>query len=742
MHFAAPFPPWFVVFIVVAVIAVAVLAYRRPLVPLAPSRRVLLAALRAAALAALALFLARPTILVPPATAGDRVVPVLIDASRSMRVPDGPDGRSRLDAARDILVDRLLPDLSRHFKPELYAFGETVAATTPEALVPEARHSDLAGAVATIEERYRGRPIAGIVLITDGGDTSAAEVRRAGAGGLPVYPIGVGTANGVPDRELVGIVAGDPRLDAATIDLHVTAVSRGFGRRPLQLRLLADGRVIEARSLEPAADGAPVEASFTVLPNAASTTVYTADLAVEGGEAITENNKRSVLVSPPGRKRHILALEGAPGFDHSFMARSLSADQGLELDIVVRKGRNDAGQDTFFVQAGGGRAQALASGFPASRDALFAYDAVIVANVESDAFTRAQLQLMADFVADRGGGLLVFGARSFAQRGLIGTPLEEVLPVELNDRRGALSRVSLDADALPRQHTVALTADGEAHPIMRLGRTGDDTRRAWAALPALASASALGGPRPGASVLAVTSTGGGGVVPLVAVQRYGRGRSMVFTGEASWRWRMMMPASDRSHEFFWRQALRWLSVPAPEPVEVTLPDAIEVGDAATIAVEARDAGFLPVPEAVVDASMTRPDGVTETVAVTRDARGTAHFGGTFRPAQPGLHRVRAAATRGDTDMGASERWFFVGGADREFADPRLNEGVLHRLAGASGGRYAAAADVSQVAGWLETAAPHAAQPEPRDLWHEPWAFGLLIALLSAEWVLRRLWGLR
>lgn len=244
MHFAAPFPPWFVVFIVVAVIAVAVLAYRRPLVPLAPSRRVLLAALRAAALAALALFLARPTILVPPATAGDRVVPVLIDASRSMRVPDGPDGRSRLDAARDILVDRLLPDLSRHFKPELYAFGETVAATTPEALVPEARHSDLAGAVATIEERYRGRPIAGIVLITDGGDTSAAEVRRAGAGGLPVYPIGVGTANGVPDRELVGIVAGDPRLDAATIDLHVTAVSRGFGRRPLQLRLLADGRVI------------------------------------------------------------------------------------------------------------------------------------------------------------------------------------------------------------------------------------------------------------------------------------------------------------------------------------------------------------------------------------------------------------------------------------------------------------------------------------------------------------------
>ena len=48
--------------------------------------------------------------------------------------------------------------------------------------------------------------------------------------------------------------------------------------------------------------------------------------------------------------------------------------------------------------------------------------------------------MAADFVAERGGGLLVLGGRSFAQRGLSGTPLEEVLPVELNDRRGGLVR--------------------------------------------------------------------------------------------------------------------------------------------------------------------------------------------------------------------------------------------------------------------------------------------------------------
>ena len=38
--------------------------------------------------------------------------------------------------------------------------------------------------------------------------------------------------------------------------------------------------------------------------------------------------------------------------------------------------------------------------------------------------------------------------------------------------------------------------------------------------------------------------------------------------------------------------------------------------------------------------------------------------------------------------------------------------------------------------------PQSAAPERRDLWHEPWAFALIIALLSAEWILRRRWGLR
>ena len=94
----------------------------------------------------------------------------------------------------------------------------------------------------------------------------------------------------------------------------------------------------------------------------------------------------------------------------------------------------------------------------------------------------------------------------------------------------------------------------------------DDLARRWSAVPPLAGAATLGALRPGAQALALVSAADG-PRPLVAVQRYGQGRSMVFTGEASWRWRMQLPSEDRTHELFWRQSARWLAsgVPAPSP---------------------------------------------------------------------------------------------------------------------------------------------------------------------------------
>jgi uncharacterized membrane protein len=556
-----------------------------------------------------------------------------------------------------------------------------------------------------------------------------------------VFAIGIGSPDGPRDREVLGVTAGDPRLDQSSVDLHVSAVSTGFGRMPFTLRVLGNGQLLDTRRVVPPADGSPIDETFTVSPDHSAATVYTAEIPSDEAEPVVENNARSVLVSPAGRKRRLLVVEGAPGFEHSFMTRAWAADSGLEIDSVTRKGKNADGQDTFLVQAAAGRAAALTTGLPPRRDQLYGYDGLVIANVEGDFLTRAQMATVSDFVSERGGGLLVLGGKSFAQRGLSGTPLEEVLPVELNDRRGGLVRAAMAGD-LPAHNKVMLTGDGETHPIMRIGTTAADTRKLWAALPALAASALLGAPRPGATVLAVTSAPGGGVYPVVAVQRYGQGRSMIFAGEASWRWKMLVASSNRSYEFFWRQAARWLTSTAPDPVAITVPDAPEPGDSISIDVDARDATYAPVPDASIDLTLTSPGGDAKPIKLRHaDAEG-GRFTAALRPEQAGLYRLHAEARRGSNPLGSADKWMYVGGADREFADPRLNEGFLRRIARTSGGRYVRAADASRVASFLEASEPMNEAPEHRDLWHEPWAFGLIVLLLSAEWILRRRWGLR
>ena len=489
-------------------------------------------------------------------------------------------------------------------------------------------------------------------------------------------------------------------------------------------------------------------------PARGAPTIYTVDIPAAAGELVPENNARSVLVLPPARARRVLLVEGAPGFEHSFLKRALAADTGLEVDSVVRKGRNEQGADTFYVQAARSRSEALAAGYPQKVEELFQYDALVLANVEGTQLGRAQLEATRDFVGRRGGGLLVLGAHSFLRRGLIDTALEEVLPLELTGR----GRGVVPAAGARGINRVSLTAAGEAHPVMQLGAAPDETRKRWEAAPALASIAPLGDPRPAASVLAVTTGAGGAPRALVAVQRYGDGRSMVFAGEAAWRWRMMLPASDRSYDTFWRQAVRWLAIAAPDPVSVSAPAGASTGDVLPLRIAVRTPAFEPLRDATVDVRVSAPDGKLQQIRAAKETsadvegRYVAHY----RADQPGVYRVVAEAHRAGNAAGTGATAFLVGGADVEMSDPRVNMRLLQRLAAVSGGRMvhvggdrpADAGAVGlrgtgpQLVDALRAAVPAAALSVRRDLWHTGWSFAAIVLLLGAEWLLRRKSGLR
>lgn len=728
MTLAASLPPWAIALgfagLVLFAIAVYVARGGRPL----PRRQLaLLAALRAASLALVFLLLLDPVRL-EPLPPGGSAVAVLVDASRSMAIDDL--GEPRFTRARTLIDTQVLPSVGREFDVDLFTFGAAVSDRPIDEASPIERRSDIRKALDDVRARYRDRRLAAIVLLTDGAETGGAV---ALAGDAPVFAVPIGVDAAGIDREVVSIAIDEEAPRGALLDLSVSIAARGSAA-PFMARVLENGRLVHSRRVEPAREG-PVRLTVPVAPPADVDAVYTVDVDAHPDERIVANNRRSVLVRPAPARRRVLIVEGAPGFEHSFLKRSLSGDPALDVDAVVRKGQDADGQETFYVQADPARAASLGRGVPSSHTDLFRYDAIVLANVDAGLLSDADLARIESFVAKRGGGLLVFGARSFDSAALRGTALEPALPVALTDRGDP----ALAGGARADMNKVALTADGLLHPVMRLASEGEATRERWSALPGLASTAPLGRARPGASVLATAGGSSGLGRPLIAVQRYGEGRSMIFGGEAAWRWRMLMPAGDTSYDTFWRQAVRWLSGASPRPVDVQVPRDALAGESADVTVRVRNASFEPAPGAEVTVTVDGPAGFRETaVPAVRD---TGVHSAAFTPPHDGIYRVTARASVPGGRVETATMAMLVGGVDVELSEPWRHDATLVRIADDTGGALVPEGDLAGLAARIRSAA---GELETREihLWHSPWVFVLLLSFLSAEWVLRRRWLLR
>ena len=173
--------------------------------------------------------------------------------------------------------------------------------------------------------------------------------------------------------------------------------------------------------------------------------------------------------------------------------------------------------------------------------------------MEASFFTLDQLEMIADFVGQRGGSLLTLGGRNaFAEGGFAGTPLEEVYPVVL----GPPASDPIDAFT---EIKVTPTVQGRLHPAVQI-RPGGASDAAWDSLPPLSTLNRLTEVKPGATVLLQGATPSGEERVVLAHQRYGRGTSIAFAVQDSWMWQMHydVPLEDQTHENLWTQLLRYL----------------------------------------------------------------------------------------------------------------------------------------------------------------------------------------
>ena len=278
-----------------------------------------------------------------------------------------------------------------------------------------------------------------------------------------------------------------------------------------------------------------------------------------------------------------------------------------------------------------------------------------------------------------------------------------------------------------------------------LFRSAAGARDRWDSLPPLTVVNALGRPRPGATVLlSGRPTQGGGEVPALTVQRYGRGVAAVLGVQDTWLWQMhaAVPLEDQTHETLWRQVLRWLLEGVPERVEVVATPA-RAGPHEPVTLRARvtDEGFLDVNDAQVTAQVIAPSGRTVDVPLEWTLREDGSYAGKLLPEEQGVYRITADARRGrDTTRSAPVSLLVDDhGADVERAE--LRAPALRRLASETGGRYYSLDAAGQLAEDVAYTESGVTVRETRDLWDMPAMFLALLTLLGMEWGIRRVRGL-
>ena len=295
-------------------------------------------------------------------------------------------------------------------------------------------------------------------------------------------------------------------------------------------------------------------------------------------------------------------------------------------------------------------------------------------------------------------------------------------------------------------HTFLLepAEEGIHHPLLRFGSTPEENRAIWDSLPELIGYNRVGGVKPGAAVLAVDPgvdvLEGSNV--LLAVQRYGRGRSMAFTGFSTWRWQMHLPSEDQSHERFWRQMIRWIALYAPGRVAVAT-DKTNYGGHESVIIESRvfDRDYEPVDGATVWAHVTGPAGQPRAVQLERALGNEGMYRAEYRPELGGVHKVEVSVRSEEEAPLRDQTGFTVAPSATEFTNAGLHAEDLARLAESTGGAYLPLSEAGQLTEMIRPVEDSATSTRERDLRDTPFLFAAILFFLGTEWFLRRQKGL-
>lgn len=603
--------------ILAATVLVVWWAYRGVSIPDSPGVRIAAALLKAVGLALLAVCL------VNPLWSGTRARPhanlflLLADNSQSLTIQDAGADHNRTTALKDVLTGKNAgwqSRLAQDFEVRRYQFDSRLqTADDFSKLTFDGDSTALQTALNTLRDRFHERPVAGVLLFTDGNatgalvsgpsDTAADATTQEGinADGLPpVYPVLLGGRAPVRDVAIEAVSVRQTSFEDAPVTLRAEVSVHGYPNATILAQVHDEsGAVVAEETQSVDGDDNPLTFRFQLRPTKPGVSFYHLHVAAESEdptlrvaevptrsqgtpvtEATTANNTRLVAVDRGAGPFRILYVSGRPNWEFKFLNRAAEEDPQLDLAALIRIAKREAkfdfrgrvgessnplfrgfdkvgDEDTerydepVFVRLNMKDADELRGGFPKTAEDLYAFHAVILDDVEAEFFTHDQMTLLESFVSARGGGLLMLGGQeSYRAGGYQETPIAGMLPVYLDH----------PAESRPgARYRWSLTREGWLQPWVRLRTTQTGERQRLDEMPGFHTMNRVGAVKPGAVVLATAGNEPGNELPALAVQRFGRGRAAAVTIGDLWRWQLQPPVSSTSSP---TQADRLRSVPS------------------------------------------------------------------------------------------------------------------------------------------------------------------------------------
>ena len=630
---------WWLPALIAAILAIPIVFWSNFSRQISPRRGFVLSIMKAIAIGLLVLCLLEPMSQFDRVKPGANSLIVMADASKSLDVKDIGESQSRAQQLSKLLMPDAtwLNQLERNFELRRYTFDERATNVVDfEEYTADGQASEILKSMATVGKRIEGKPTAGIILLTDGNESTNPDLADFDWSTLPpVYPVVIGDNQPLRDLSITGVTTSQTNFESAPVTIKAELLAQKFSGKTVTVELVGqDDKVVESHEVRRLEDGKPFAVRFKLKPENRGVNIFEirafekgTSIEDDNGEATLANNRRLVVVDRGKGPFRVLYIAGRPNWEYKFMRRALADDNELDLVGLLRVAnkepkftfRSRHGETTNPLFRGFGNQKddtaeqydeavmirldtrdvaELRDGFPKDASGLFEYDAVIIDDLEASFFTEDQKTLRSQFVSLRGGGLMMLGGfATFARGGYDRTPIGESLPVYLDQRSPTPENIN---------YRLSLTREGWVQPWVRIESTRENELKRMENMPSFQTISRSRSIKPGATILSNVTGSDNETHPALVVQRFGNGRTAAMLIGDLWRWKLQSEDENEDLNKAWRQTLRWLVSETPRRVEVLAEPDADQSQLTRLRVDVRGEEFKPQLNAELELKVITP----------------------------------------------------------------------------------------------------------------------------------------